>query len=64
MCDYSIAMTREWQKLSTLSLQLLQRVVVYHHYSSTYLLISLHLDSITRKSSTLKRKEIVSNEKL
>lgn len=34
-----IAMAREWQKLSTLSLQLLQRVVVYYHYSSTYLSI-------------------------
>jgi len=24
MCDYSIAMAQEWQKLSTLSLELLQ----------------------------------------
>lgn len=53
----------------------LQRAVVYHHYSSTYLLIKreispgthteiLHLDTITWKSSSvkLKRKEIVGNK--
>lgn len=38
MCDYSIAIAWEWQKLSTLSIQLLQ-TVAYHHYSSTYSLI-------------------------